>query len=849
MVLLPQRVSLYPLLVAFFCLLLLLLLLADAQRTDPSEVTALRSLKRSLVDPKDFLRNWNRGDPCRSNWTGVICSNEIGPDEYLHVRELLVMNMNLSGSLSPELRKLVHLEILLLNGNKLSGPLPSELGYLSNLNRFQIDENNITGPIPKSFSNLRKVKHLHFNNNSLSGQIPVELSSLTNIFHVLLDNNNLSGDLPPQLSQLPNLQILQLDNNNFSGSDIPASYGNFSSILKLDLSWNELTGPIPSTNLSEDVTTIDLSNNILNGSIPLSFSNLPLLQMLDLRNNSLSHVEGDLTLPENVTLRCPVVSRIAWLDGNPICKNGSITNAGLFCESIGKAWTSPPPINSTDCPPLACPTPDFYEYSPASPLRCFCAAPLRIGYRLKSPSFSYFPPYIDQFGEYVTDFLQMEPYQLWIDSYQWEKGPRLRMHLKLFPQVTRSTFNTSEVVRIRGIFASWRFPGSDLFGPYELLNFTLQGPYSYVNLGSERKGVSWGRLAAITAGAVVTAVAISAMVAALLLRRYSKHEREISRRRSSSKASLMNSGIRGFRFKELAEATDDFSSSALVGRGGYGKVYRGVLSDKTVAAIKRADEGSLQGEKEFLNEIELLSRLHHRNLVSLIGYCDEEGEQMLVYEFMPNGTLRDWLSEANPPVFHRDIKASNILLDLNFNAKVADFGLSRLAPALEEEEDVPKHVSTVVRGTPGYLDPEYFLTHKLTDKSDVYSIGVVFLELLTGMHAISHGKNIVREVKTADMMVSLIDKRMEAWSMETAERFFSLALRCSHDSPDMRPAMAEVVKELEALLPDKEGKMETKSSSSVLSTSSSNVTRDLYESASLLGSDLSSGVVPSIAPR
>ncbi|CAL9230464.1 unnamed protein product [Arabidopsis halleri] len=948
----PQRRYPHALLVACCCVLLL----ADAQRTHPSEVSSLRSVKRSLIDPKDYLRNWNRGDPCRSNWTGVICFNEIGTDDYLHVRELLLMNMNLSGSLSPELRKLAHLEILdfmwnnisgsipneigqisslvllLLNGNKLSGPLPSELGYLSNLNRFQIDENNITGAIPKSFSNLKNLKHIHFNNNSLSGQIPVELSNLTNIFHVLLDNNNLSGNLPPQLSALPNLQILQLDNNNFSGSDIPASYGNFSSILKLslrncslkgtlpdfskirhlkylDLSWNELTGPIPSSNLSKAVTTINLSHNILNGSIPQSFSDLPLLQMLllknnmlsgsvpdslwknisfpkkarlllDLRNNSLSHVQGDLTPPQNVTLR---------LDGNPICTNGSISNANLFCESKGKEWTSLP-TNSTnsalDCPPLACPTPDFYEYSPASPLRCFCAAPLRIGYRLKSPSFSYFPPYIDQFGEYVADFLQMEPYQFWIDSYQWEKGPRLRMYLKLFPKVNETytrTFNKSEVLRIRGIFASWRFPGSDLFGPYELLNFTLQGPYSYVNFNSERKGVGWGRLAAITAGAVVTAVAISAVVAALLLRRYSKQEREISRRRSSSKASLMNSGIRGFSFKELAEATDDFSSSTLVGRGGYGKVYRGVLSDKTVAAIKRADEGSLQGEKEFLNEIELLSRLHHRNLVSLIGYCDEEGEQMLVYEFMSNGTLRDWLSakgkeslsfvmrirvalgaakgilylhtEANPPVFHRDIKASNILLDPNFNAKVADFGLSRLAPVLEDEEDVPKYVSTVVRGTPGYLDPEYFLTHKLTDKSDVYSIGVVFLELLTGMHAISHGKNIVREVKTADqrdMMVSLIDKRMEPWSMESVEKFAALALRCSHDSPEMRPGMAEVVKELEALLqaaPDKEARVEMASSSSVLSTSSSNVTRDLYESSSLLGSDLSSGFVPSIAPR
>ncbi|XP_019059205.1 PREDICTED: probable LRR receptor-like serine/threonine-protein kinase At1g06840 isoform X2 [Tarenaya hassleriana] len=702
------------LLVAAFCCLALL---ADGQRTDPSEVYCLRTVKRSLIDPMKNLRNWKKGDPCTANWTGVFCFDEIGTDGYLHIRQLRLMNMNLSGILAPELRKLSHLEILnfmwnsltgsipkelgeissmkllLLNGNQLSGSLPSELGYLSNLNRFQIDENNITGPIPKSFSHLINVKHLHFNNNSLSGEIPVELANLTNILHLLLDSNNLSGILPPQLSALPNLRILQLDNNNFRGSLIPATYGNFSKLVKLslrncslegalpdfsgmpnltylDLSRNELTGPIPPSKLSRAITTIDLSDNKLNLSIPESLSELPLLQKLslknnllsgsvldslwqkisfhtnsrlklDLRNNSLSSLQGVLNPPANVTL---------MLDGNPICKNRSISNIALFCGSDGEDWISTNSTNSSvDCPAQACPTSDFYEYNLASPLRCFCAAPLRIGYRLKSPSFSYFPPYIIQFEDYVTSSLDMALYQLWIDSYQWEEGPRLRMYMKLFPRVNESysrTFNESEVHRLRGMFSSWKFRGSDFFGPYELLNFTLFGPYSYVDFNTQRDGISRGVLAAITVGAVVTVVAFLAIATTWVIRRHRRHQHEISKRRSSHHSSkvLKIDGIREFSFRELARATDNFSDSTLIGSGGYGKVYRGTLSDKTIAAIKRADEESLQGEKEFLNEIELLSRLHHRNLVSLIGYCDEEGEQMLVYEFMPNGTLRDWLS-------------------------------------------------------------------------------------------------------------------------------------------------------------------------------------------------------------
>ncbi|CAN1200630.1 Probable LRR receptor-like serine/threonine-protein kinase At1g06840 [Linum perenne] len=505
------------------------------------------------------------------------------------------------------------------------------------------------------------------------------------------------------------------------------------------------------------------------------------------------------------------------------------------------------------------------------------------------------------------------------------------MDLKLFPlwnnATHTSTFNLSEVQRIRNRFTSWRFPGSDLFGPYELLHFSLLGPYSQMKLEDQRRNMSKGVIAAIVVGAIACVVGLFAIAALLVARRNARYRHKLSRRRLSSKASMTIEGVREFSFKEMDMATDNFSSSSVVGRGGYGKVYRGILGDKTVVAIKRAEEGSLQGQKEFLTEIKLLSRLHHRNLVSLIGYCDEEGEQMLVYEFMPNGTLRDWLCgkskekilnfgrrvsiavgsakgilylhrEANPPVFHRDIKATNILLDSKLTAKVADFGLSRLAPTMEEDEEAAGNpanfVSTVVRGTPGYLDPEYMLTHQLTDKSDVYSLGIVLLELLTGMQPIIHGKNIVREVKMAyrgGMMLSIIDSKMGSYPSECVEKLVGLALRCCQEKPDARPAVSEVVRELEVIVrmmpPDDDqalycdaddeeeraagmlssskadqeegsrtafGKGSSSSSSSgfagssfYTSNSSNGGSRSLKSVVS--GSDLMSGVAPTISPR
>ncbi|CAH2038723.1 unnamed protein product [Thlaspi arvense] len=893
-----------------FLLLLLLLLVFYfcSRRNHQSRRRALRAIRGSLNDPVRRLSNWRRGDPCTSNWTGVLCFNSSLDDGYLHVKELQLLSMNLSGNLSPELGRLTRLtildfmwnkitgsipkeignikslELLLLNGNLLTGNLPEELGFLPNLDRIQIDENRISGPLPKSFANLNKTKHFHMNNNSISGQIPPELGSLPSIVHILLDNNNLSGYLPPELSNMPNLLILQLDNNHFDGTTIPPSYGNMSKLLKMDLSRNQLNGSIPTRKLSDNVTTIDLSNNSLTGTIPTNFSGLPRLQKLSVANNALSG-----SIPSSIYQDRVLNSTesLIVLQGNPLCADGNLLR---FCGALTEVDKNQGPTNSSttcsDCPPP-------YEFSPEPLRRCFCAAPLLVGYRLKSPGFTDFVPYISEFEQYITSGLSLNLYQLRIDSFRWQKGPRLRMYLKFFPVFGSNAnnsfiFNRSEVRRIRGMFTGWNIRDEDLFGPYELMNFTLLDVYRDVFPSASPSGVSKGAIAGIVLGSVAAAVTLTAIIALIIMRKRMKGYAAVSRKKRSSKASLKIEGVKSFTYAELALATDNFNSSTQIGQGGYGKVYKGILGDGMAVAIKRAQEGSLQGEREFLTEIELLSRLHHRNLVALLGFCDEEGEQMLVYEYMENGTLRDNISvilkdpldfamrmrialgsakgilylhtEANPPIFHRDIKASNILLDSRFIAKVADFGLSRLAPVPDMEGISPHHVSTVVKGTPGYLDPEYFLTHQLTDKSDVYSLGVVFLELLTGMQPITHGKNIVREVNIAyqsGSILSAVDKRMSPVPDECIERFATLALRCCREETDARPSMAEVVRELEIiweLMPEshtakRADLYETTTQPSSSSNSSIMKNPNPYTSMDVSGSDLVSGIAPSVSPR
>ncbi|KAK9050857.1 hypothetical protein SSX86_030174 [Deinandra increscens subsp. villosa] len=290
-------------------------------------------------------------------------------------------------------------------------------------------------------------------------------------------------------------------------------------------------------------------------------------------------------------------------------------------------------------------------------------------------------------------------------------------------------------------------------------------------------------------------------------------------------------GTKAFSFEELNTYTNNFTELNNIGTGGYGMVYRGSLPNGQLIAIKRAKHGSSQGALEFKTEIELLSRVHHKNLVNLIGFCFDKGEQMLVYEYIVNGTVKDSLSGrsgigldwirrlqialgaakglqylhdlADPPIIHRDVKTNNILLDESLVAKVADFGISK---SLGDANVT--HVTTEVKGTVGYMDPEYYMTQRLSEKSDVYSFGVVLLELITARNPIERGKHIVSEVKhamdTSKELYNLhevLDPTIDLTTqLKGLEKYVDVALWCVEEKGYKRPRMSVVVKEIECIM-------------------------------------------------
>lgn len=377
------------------------------------------------------------------------------------------------------------------------------------------------------------------------------------------------------------------------------------------------------------------------------------------------------------------------------------------------------------------------------------------------------------------------------------------------------------MTRFMSFFSTWLI--NIVFGVKYLLKILVPPPLMFIEFAGLTSGL----------GVAVIAVAIAVFV-------YRRHKRikDAQDRLAREREDILSSGgvknAKLFTGKEIRKATNNFSRDRLLGAGGYGEVYKGVLDDGTDVAVKCAKLGNTKGTDQVLNEVRILCQVNHKCLLRILGCCVELEQPLLVYEYVPNGTLSDHLQGPNrklltwdcrlsvahataeglaylhfsavPPIYHRDVKSSNILLDERLNAKVSDFGLSRLAHA-----DL-SHVSTCAQGTLGYLDPEYYRNYQLTDKSDVYSFGVVLLELLTSQKAIDFDRaqddvnlavyvqRLVEEERIMDAVDPALKEGASSLQLETMKALGFLAVSCLEERRQNRPSMKEVAEEIEYII-------------------------------------------------
>ncbi|KAH7423112.1 hypothetical protein KP509_12G039400 [Ceratopteris richardii] len=526
---------------------------------------------------------------------------------------------------------------------------------------------------------------------------------------------------------------------------------------------------------------------------------------------------------------------------------------------------------ASDCGTVTC-SPPLVKSPFAS--ECGCVQPIEIKLQFRVPLYALFP-LISVLAEELAKGASLSSSQVQI------VGANASGRTDVFSVVDAYLIPSGEVFSIAtAISIAQKFWNHEiivnetLFGNYSVLNVKYPGlPDSYragadgiqkpfaLSIGYPKH--SKKRFTAVTiAGIAIATSAIISMCLGALLFAFLKFRRVgaayifmcrqglmkgrnrgsrsllSSEHDSFSSVSFLSSAMtyaataRLFTIEELNRATNEFTSGNVLGEGGFGRVFRGVLDDGNNVAVKVLTRDDYQGEKEFMTEVEILSRLHHRNLVKLIGICREEQARCLVYELVPNGSVEshlhgrekcilDWRTrmrivlgsarglaylheDSSPCIIHRDFKAANILLDNDFNPKVSDFGLAKVAP-----DDGKEHLSTKVMGTFGYVAPEYAMTGHLLVKSDVYSYGVVLLEVLSGMKPVDMSRppgqeNLVtwaRPLLTSiEGLHMLVDPSLQdSASFDSLAKLAAIASMCVHPEVSDRPSMGEVFQALKLI--------------------------------------------------
>ncbi|KAI5072980.1 hypothetical protein GOP47_0013086 [Adiantum capillus-veneris] len=740
-----------------------------------------------------------------------------GIDSYM-LEQLLLPNNKLSGPVPVSLSNCTRLLILNLSFNRLSGTVPMELSYLTNLERLSLWYNQLTGSIPSALGNLTKLRSLNLNNNQLSGDVPVSISRCTNLEWLNLNNNLLTGTIPRELGLLQSLTLLELGNNSLTGV-VPQELGNCSQLLWLDLNTNFLSGSIP--------TAIGRRS-----TMPLTTSVLAGHQLAYLRNaQSASACRG-------------------FGMGFMVDYTG-ITTEAIYSSPFSTACQIRPTVYS-EAVLYDNPENHTLQYLDLSFNQLSGSIPSEMGLWISLIILGLSHNKLT--GALPSSFSKLAAINVLDISYNQLEGSLAVLsgsNLLVGLDVSNNRFSGE----IPGQLST--YPPESFVNNTDLCGLPLgrcDAPSVHAECNSSTNCPIRSRLGllsmntTIVLAVLVTVLCVLAFVVWMGFVMKNRNQKKENALLSTLQQSSFNGSsswnlsgereplsinvatferpLRKLTFSQLIEATNGFSRESLVGTGGFGEVYKAELRDGTVVAIKKLLQFSHQGDREFVAEMETLGKIKHRNLVPLLGYCKVGEERLLVYEYMHGGSLEEVLHGSTqgrerlnwetrkqiakgaarglaflhhnciPHIIHRDMKSSNVLLDKDLTARVSDFGMARLISAL----DTHLSVSTLA-GTPGYVPPEYYQSFRCTTKGDIYSFGVVLLELVTGKRPTDKDEfgdnNLVGWVKlhvASNSSLKVLDPSLRCAGTEyEMVQYLKIACDCLDDIPSQRPSMLHVI--------------------------------------------------------